>query len=93
LEADSGQGFKPSCVGRHEIGEVEVGRPCRRTREQQLRDLSFTESTGKPEHASIAFLCYADPAVHDAAEVARRRPLLERGFASTQALLRAFRPV
>jgi hypothetical protein len=56
--------------------------------------LRFAESTGKPEHAPIAFLRYADPAVHGAAELARRRPVSSRSvdgvFASAQVLLLAF---
>ena len=90
LEPDSGQGFESSCIGRHEIGEVDVGRPCRRTGEQQLGDLGLTESTGKPQHASIAFLRDADPAVHGAVEVARKRPVSDSDLGCTVALLLAF---
>jgi hypothetical protein len=90
LKPDPGQRFKSGRVGGHEIGQVEESRPCRRTREQQLGDLSFTESTGQPEHTPVAFLCYADPALHDSAEVARRRPLSIDAFESASALLLAF---
>ena len=60
----------PAASVGHEVGEVEIGGPGRSTCEQQLRNLRFAESTGKPEHAPIAFLRYADPAVHGAAELA-----------------------
>jgi hypothetical protein len=90
LKPDPGQRFKSSRVGGHEVGQVEESRACRRTREQQLGDLSFTESTGKPEHTPVAFLCYPDPALHDSAEVARRRPLSIDDFDSAGALLLAF---
>lgn len=90
LKSDPRQRFKSSRVGRHEIGQVEENRPRRRACEQQIRDLSFTESTGKPEHTPVAFLCYADPALHDSAEVARRRPLSIDDFESGRALLLAF---
>lgn len=90
LKPDTGQRFKSSRVSRHEIGQVEEDRPCPRTGEQQFRDLSFTESTGKPEHAPVAFLCYSDPALHGSVELARRRPLSIDDFESTGALLLPF---